>query len=114
MGGKAITGATALGVGAEMGATSLGMGAIGTVNNAVNTVGKIGSGQAGQNSRGTAGNYQGDTQGNRGYMSSNAQSSGTGFITSGTPGYNEYYGAVAQKPSTNFIPVTSDFSKFGR
>lgn len=114
LGGKAITGATALGVGAEMGATSLGMGALGTVNNAVNTVGKIGSGPAGQNSRGTAGNYQGDTQGNRGYMSSNAQSSGTGFITSGTPGYNEYYGAVAQKPTTNFIPVTSDFSKFGR
>ena len=114
LGGKAITGATALGVGAEMGATSLGMGAMGTVNNAVNTVGKIGSGPVGQNSRGTAGNYQGDTQGNRGYMSSNAQSSGTGFITSGTPGYNEYYGAVAQKPTTNFIPVTSDFSKFGR
>ena len=117
LGGKAITGATALGVGAEMGATSLGMGAIGSVNNAVNTVGNIGSGvggKDGQNSRGSAGNYQGDTQGNRGYMSSNAKSSGTGFITSGTPGYNEYYGAVPQKSSTNFIPVTSDFSKFGR
>lgn len=114
LGGKAITGATALGVGAEMGATSLGMGAIGTVNNAVNTVGNIGNGVGGQNSRGSAGNYQGDTQGNRGYMSSNTKSSNTGFITSGTPGYNEYYGAVPQKPSTTFIPVTSDFSKFGR
>ena len=119
MGGKAITGATALGVGAEMGATSLGMGAMGTVNNAVNTVGKIGSGVGGQGvqtSRGSAGNYQGDTQGNQGYMSSNANaiSSGTGFVTSGTPGYNEYYGDVSQKPSTSFIPVTSDFSKFGR
>jgi hypothetical protein len=115
--GKAVTGATALGVGAEMGATTLGMGAIGSVNNAVNTVGNIGNGhggQVGQNSRGSAGNYLGDTQGNRGYMSSNTSSSNTGFITSGTPGYNEYYGAVPQKPSTTFIPVTSDFSKFGR
>lgn len=30
------------------------------------------------------------------------------------PGLNNYYGALAGRPSSNFMPVTADFSKFGR
>jgi hypothetical protein len=37
-----------------------------------------------------------------------------GYITTGTPGFNERYGALPPRPTSNFMPVTADFSKFGR
>jgi hypothetical protein len=39
---------------------------------------------------------------------------GSAYNTAGAPGFNNYYGAIPPRPTTNFIPVTSDFSKFGR
>ena len=32
----------------------------------------------------------------------------------GGPGLNQYYGALDGRPSSSFMPVTADFSKFGR
>jgi hypothetical protein len=37
-----------------------------------------------------------------------------GYVMGTGPGYNTYYGALDGRPSTNFMPVTADFSKFGR
>ena len=133
LGQSAIGGATQLGVGAEKlvgtamdDTTKLGTAAIGGVsgvaNNAISTTGgmvgdisRIGSGR-----QGTAGNYYGDVRNNQGYMGSGTGGTGgtggTQFRTSGqgVPGQDQYYGAIPSRPSTDFIPVTSDFSKFGR
>jgi len=114
--------ATTLGTSAIGGATALGTSAIGGVsgvaNNAINTAGNLGSGPAGPSQgRGGAGNYQGDLQGNRGYMGTGVATgaaAGSAYNTAGAPGFNNYYGAIPPRPTTNFIPVTSDFSKFGR
>ena len=59
-----------------------------------------------QNSRGLAGNYNGDAG------QSSVAPKGN-YITKGVDSSN-YYGAVPDKGSSNFIPLTSDFSKFGR
>jgi hypothetical protein len=137
---SAIGGVTKLGTGAEEGVTKLGTSAIGGVtelgkdattlgtsaiggvsgvaNNAIYTAGNLGSGPAGPSQgRGGAGNYQGDLQGNRGYMGTGVATgaaAGSAYNTAGAPGFNNYYGAIPPRPTTNFIPVTSDFSKFGR
>ena len=37
-----------------------------------------------------------------------------GYVMGTGPGYNTYYGVLDGRPSTNFMPVTADFSKFGR
>ena len=138
LGQSAIGGATQLGVGAEKlvgtamdDTTKLGTAAIGGVsgvaNNAISTTGgmvgdisRIGSGR-----QGTAGNYYGDVRNNQGYMGvgtggtggtggTQFRTSGQGIQVQGVPGQDQYYGAIPSRPSTDFIPVTSDFSKFGR
>jgi hypothetical protein len=37
-----------------------------------------------------------------------------GYYTACGPGLNNYYGALSNRNASNFMPVTSDFSKFGR
>ena len=142
LGQSAIGGATQLGMGAEKltgtaldNATKLGTATIGGVsgvaNNAISTTGgmvgdisRIGESSGRQ---GSAGNYYGDARNNQGYMGvgtgGTGGAGGTQFKTSGqgisgqgqgVPGHDEYYGAIPSRPSTDFIPVTSDFSKFGR
>ena len=37
-----------------------------------------------------------------------------GYKMATGPGLNNYYGALANRNASNFMPVTSDFSKFGR
>jgi hypothetical protein len=37
-----------------------------------------------------------------------------GYKTACGPGLNNYYGALSNRNASNFMPVTSDFSKFGR
>ena len=140
LGQSAIGGATKLGEGAEKlvgtamdDTTKLGTAAIGGVsgvaNNAISTTGgmvgdisRIGQGTG----KGTAGNYYGDVRNNQGYMGvgtggtggtgggTQFRTSGQGIQGQGVPGQDQYYGAIPSRPSTDFIPVTSDFSKFGR
>lgn len=127
--GTVVTSAAGLGQTAMNDATKLGTAAIGgasgVANNAISTTGgmvgdisRIGQGTG----KGTAGNYYGDVRNNQGYMGTGQ---GTQFRTSGqgvsgqvpgqgVPGQDQYYGAIPIRPSTDFIPVTSDFSKFGR
>jgi hypothetical protein len=135
----AVTGvaddATKIGQSAIGGATVLGAGAIGTVggvaDNALNTVDDLGSktlnsvDKLGNNltkSNGSpspngtasslgAGYYQNPGMGSSG---GGKMQPGGGFKTTGTPGFNDYYGAVPPRPTSNFMPVTADFSKFGR
>lgn len=137
LGQSAIGGATQLGMGAEKltgtaldDATKLGTATIGGVsgvaNNAINTTGNmVGDiSRIGESSgrQGSAGNYYGDARNNQGYMGNGTggaggtqfRTSGQGVQGQGVPGQDQYYGAIPSRPSTNFIPVTSDFSKFGR
>ena len=116
---------TTIGTAAGLAGTTIGT-AGSIVNNAISTVGKLGQGTTGtgmgmgtmgtggtsndskiyQNSRGLAGNYNGDAG------QSSVAPKGN-YITKGVDSSN-YYGAVPDKGSSNFIPLTSDFSKFGR
>jgi hypothetical protein len=127
--GTAVTSATGLGQTAMGDVTKLGTAAIGgasgVANNAISTTGNMvgdlsrvggggggGGGGPGQFAQqGTAGNYYGDVRSNTGFAGTGQ---GTRFKTSGVPGQDQYYGAIPSRPSTDFIPVTSDFSKFGR
>ena len=59
-----------------------------------------------QNSRGMAGNYNGDAG------QSSVAPKGNYITTGADP--STYYGAVPDRGSSNFIPITNDFSKFGR
>lgn len=123
---------TGIGAASGLGQSAIG-GVSGVANNAINTtgnmvgdlsrVGRDGGRQGTEGGRqGTEGNYSGDSRNNQGYMgTSSGAGNGTQFITTGqgvsgqsVPGQDQYYGAVPSKPSTDFIPVTSDFSKFGR
>jgi hypothetical protein len=65
-----------------------------------------------RNSRGTAGNMRGDLQGNMGYAG-NGSGSGVRYITGGASPMT-YYGAASDRGSSEFLPVTADFSRFGR
>ena len=114
-------------IGAAAGLAGTTIGTAGSiVNNAISTVGKFGQGTTGmgttgmggmetgtshdskiyQNSRGMAGNYNGDSG------QSSVAPKGN-YITSGADP-STYYGAIPDRGTANFIPVTSDFSKFGR
>ena len=64
------------------------------------------------NTKGLAGNYSGDNATNTGYMKATNQFS-TYSPTDGVANFNNNYNAVPTK-SSDFIPVTADFSKFGR
>ena len=64
------------------------------------------------NTKGLAGNYSGDNATNTGYMKNTNQFS-TYSPTDGVANFNNNYNAVPAK-SSDFIPVTADFSKFGR
>ena len=128
LGGNIISGAGNIVVGAEnVVGNAIGT-AGGIVNNAISTVGKLGQGNGQyssdsygsgsmndnnmyQNSRGQAGNYYGDSNGISNIQSSIAPKGN--YITSGASP-STYYGALPERGSTNFMPVTSDFSKFGR
>jgi len=62
------------------------------------------------NNRGLAGNYRGDnTVSNTGYMNGNNPNSGNNGIAN----YDNHYNAKLAQTS-NFMPMTADFSKFGR
>jgi hypothetical protein len=65
------------------------------------------------NSRGTPGNMGGDLQGNMGYAGNGSSSSGVRYITAGASPMT-YYGAVPERGQSDFLPVTADFSRFGR
>ena len=125
-------GQTAMGDVTKLGTAAIG-GASGVANNAISTTGgmvgdisRIGQGTNQGTGKGTAGNYYGDVRNNQGYMgvgTGGTGGQGTQFRTSGqgvsgqgqgVPGQDQYYGAIPSRPSTDFIPVTSDFSKFGR
>jgi cytoskeletal protein RodZ len=68
-----------------------------------------------QNNRGLAGNYNGDNAvSNTGF--SNGMNPFFGFQNNDPPNVNNHFNAVPQNPiqNTSFIPLTTDFSKFGR
>ena len=65
------------------------------------------------NNRGLAGNYNGDTINNKGYLSGTNQFSSS--LPAGVANFNNNYNATPMKDTTsNFLPITADFSKFGR
>jgi hypothetical protein len=66
------------------------------------------------NNRGMAGNYNGDNSvSNMGYLSGTNQFST--IQPAGVANFNNNYNAVPVKDSSsNFLPITADFSKFGR
>jgi len=66
------------------------------------------------NNRGLAGNYNGDnTITNKGYLSGTNQFSSS--LPAGVANFNNNYNATPIKDQTStFLPVTADFSKFGR
>lgn len=111
-------------IGAVAGLAETAVGTTGNiVNNAISTVGKMGQGSSQygtgtshdskiyQNSRGQAGNFNGDN--NSGSIGQSSVSPKGNYITTGADPAT-YYGAVVDRGSANFIPLTSDFSKFGR
>lgn len=64
------------------------------------------------NTKGLAGNYTGDNSTNMGYMKGTNQFSNYS-TTDGAANFSNNYNATPMK-SSDFIPVTADFSKFGR
>jgi len=80
----------------------------GGVKNVAEDVGNV---RVGGNSRGTAGNYRGDVQSNLGWAGTGSGS--VNYVTTGVSPLT-YYGAVPDRESTNFLPLTADFSRFGR
>ena len=64
-----------------------------------------------KNSRGTAGNYRGDVQTNMGWAGTGSGS--INYVTTGVSPLT-YYGAVPDRESSDFLPLTADFSRFGR
>jgi len=66
------------------------------------------------NNRGLAGNYNGDnTITNKGYLSGTNQFSSS--LPAGVANFNNNYNAIPIKDNpSDFLPVTADFSKFGR
>jgi len=130
---------TTIGTAAGLAGTTIGT-AGNIVNNAISTVGKLGQGTTTtnqysigtnqnstgtnqystgtshdskiyKNSRGMAGNYNGDNNINN--IQSSAVTGKGNYITSGV-GPDTNFGAIPERGTTNFIPITSDFSKFGR
>jgi hypothetical protein len=82
------------------------------INTAAGTTGTTGTPPTIANTKGLAGNYSGDNATNTGYMKGTNQFS-TYSPTDGVANFNNNYNAVPAK-SSDFIPVTADFSKFGR
>jgi hypothetical protein len=70
--------------------------------------------QPAPNSKGLAGNYNGDnTTANLGYLSGIQQFSQV--LPSETASFNNNYNAVPSKGgNSDFLPLTTDFSKFGK
>jgi len=103
-GAEKVVGATALGAGVAVGGVAIGASKV--LNNAINTTGSVannlidigqGQGSAGQGSAG---------QGSAGQS--------PGFATGAPPIDNySYYGALPAK-GANYMPITADFSKFGK
>ena len=85
----------------------------GDVYSGAKRLGRGGGDEQGRNSRGTAGNWTGDLQGNMGYAGGNSTGSGVRYITSGASPMS-YYGGVPDRGDSDFLPVTADFSRFGR
>lgn len=132
-----VSGATTLGTGVAGDTKDLGLGVTGDVagvaNNLVdavkdivtNTMDDLTGGKGDQKGKRTHTNEGDSEQGQTPTflptttatsmaMGSELKNVPGGYKTACGPGLNNYYGALSNHNASNFMPVTSDFSKFGR
>ena len=119
LGETALLGAGGLAYAAGSGATNLAKGIVGGVQGVAQggyqgvTQGGAQLGSQGGAQGGSQGGAQGGAQGgSQGGVQIGAQ--GTLAQLSGPQNPYTYNGALSEKPSADFIPITADFSKFGR
>ena len=107
IGAGAVVGGVAIGAGEAVG--DVASGAAGIVNNAINTTGNVANNLIGAGQRG----YGEPGYGQSGYGQSGYGQSGYGQSKNVPIDNYSYYGALPPKGS-NYMPITADFSKFGK